>query len=84
MANKETLPEVLTPLQAYAIQANELYVAFKQAGFAEEEAWSLLLNHLPEFEIPIFGDFADLEDMVNELIEEQEDGNDEEETSEED
>ena len=75
---KETLPEVLTPLQVYATQANELYEAFKQAGFAEEEAWALLLNHLPEFEIPIYGDFADMEDMVNELIEGDADGSEEE------
>lgn len=78
MADKETMPaEILTPLQAYAIQANELYVAFKQAGFDEGEAWSLLLNHLPEFEIPIYGDFADMEDMVNQLIEDDEDGDEE-------
>jgi hypothetical protein len=74
---KEALSaDLLTPLQAYAHQANELYVAFKQAGFEEEEAWALLLNHLPQFEIPIYGDFADMEDMVNELIEEEEDGED--------
>lgn len=80
MANKPKMPtDILTPLQGYAHQAHELYTAFQEAGFADEEAWVLLLNHLPEFEIPIYGDFADMEDMVNELIEEEEDGDSEEE-----
>ena len=75
MADKETMPlDIMTPLQVYAHQAHELYTSFKEAGFIEEEAWSLLLNHLPEFEIPIYGDYADMEDMVNELVEDDEDG----------
>jgi hypothetical protein len=45
--------DFITPLQAYAMRAHELYQALKDAGFTEGEAWELLLHHIPDFEIPL-------------------------------
>ena len=53
MAKEETELDFITPLQTYALQAHELYEAFKYAGFAEGEAWDLLIRHIPDFELPI-------------------------------
>lgn len=79
---KETMPiDIMTPLQAYAYQAHELYTAFQDAGFGENEAWALLANHLPDFEIPIYVNSIDMDELTD--MEEDEDGNDEE-TNEED
>jgi hypothetical protein len=64
---KQSLPpNVITPLQGYAHQAHEFYTALQDAGFTIEEAWSLLLRTLPDWEIEepdlIGEDEIDLED----------------------
>jgi hypothetical protein len=43
---------VITPLQAYAHEAHELFQAFLNAGFGEGEAWELLMRNLPDWEFP--------------------------------
>lgn len=43
---------VITPLQAYAYEAHELFQAFISAGFSDGEAWELLIRNLPEWEFP--------------------------------
>jgi hypothetical protein len=43
---------LITPLQAYAFEAHEMYKAFMDAGFTDGEAWDLLLRQLPEWEFP--------------------------------
>jgi len=43
---------LVTPLQAYAFEAHEMYQAFINAGFTDGEAWDLLLRQLPEWEFP--------------------------------
>lgn len=64
--------DVMTPLQMYAYQANELYVSFQDAGFTQDEAWALLLNHLPDFDIPVYMESIDIN------IEGEDDGSEEE------
>lgn len=44
--------DLITPLQAYAFEAHEMYKAFMDAGFSDGEAWDLLLRQLPEWEFP--------------------------------
>lgn len=55
MAKKKKIQELptdfLTPLQEYAHQANELYQSFRNSGFAEGEAWELMVRHLPDWEL---------------------------------
>ena len=64
---------VITPLQAYAYEANELFQAFINAGFSEGEAWELLIRNLPEWEFP-----APMLSMSLEDLEEEEDDAEEE------
>jgi hypothetical protein len=68
MATEESM-DFITPLQAYAIELNEVYEAFKQAGFTEGEAWHLLLQHLQDTELPIYT-IVDGEDDQEEIEEE--------------
>ena len=79
--SKETTPIIFTPLQAYAFQAHELFTSFKQAGFSPDEAWSLLCHHLPDFELPVYMESMELDELAMEMDEE--DGNEEEGDSEE-
>jgi hypothetical protein len=79
---KDTTPQIFTPLQAYAIQAHELFASFKEAGFTPDEAWSLLGHHLPDFELPVYMESMDLDELQMEMDEE--DGDEEESTSKED
>ena len=79
---KETTPQIFTPLQAYAYQAHELFMSFQEAGFSSDEAWSLLGHHLPDFELPVYMESMDLDELQMEMDEE--DGDEEESTSEED
>jgi hypothetical protein len=58
--DKKISADVMTPLQMYAYQANELYLSFQDAGFSQDEAWALLLNHLPDFEIPVYMESIDI------------------------
>jgi hypothetical protein len=44
--------DLITPLQAYAFEAHEMYKAFMDAGFSDGEAWDLLLRQLPEWDFP--------------------------------
>jgi hypothetical protein len=60
------LTEIITPLQAYAFEAHELYQAFIEAGFDEGEAWDLLTRQLPDWEFP-----APLNDSEEEDLEEE-------------
>lgn len=68
MATEEPT-EFITPLQAYAIELNEVYEAFKQAGFTEGEAWHLLLHHIQETELPVYS-IVDSDDDTEETEEE--------------
>ena len=60
---------VITPLQAYAHLAHELFTSFLEAGFSEAEAWELLIRNMPEWEFPEPIHSMNLE----ELLEEEED-----------
>ena len=62
---------VITPLQAYAYEAHELFQAFISAGFSDGEAWELLIRNLPEWEFP--------EPMLSMNLEELEEDDEEEE-----
>jgi hypothetical protein len=52
-------PDVITPLQAFAFEAHELYGAFKEAGFNEDESWDLLTRLIPAWSFPGFEDAED-------------------------
>ena len=64
---------LITPLQAYAFEAHEMYKAFMDAGFTDGEAWDLLLRQLPEWEFPAPMSENDMDDFEEE---EEEDAND--------
>jgi hypothetical protein len=63
---------LITPLQAYAYEAHEMYKAFIDAGFSDAEAWDLLTRQLPDWEFPApmsendMDDFEEEEEDVNE------------------
>ena len=57
---------LVTPLQAYAFEAHELYQAFINAGFTDGEAWDLLLRQLPEWEFPAPMSENDMDDFEDE------------------
>jgi hypothetical protein len=57
---------LITPLQAYAFEAHEMYKAFIDAGFTDGEAWDLLLRQLPEWEFPAPMSINDMDDYEEE------------------
>jgi hypothetical protein len=57
---------LVTPLQAYAFEAHEMYQAFINAGFTDGEAWDLLLRQLPEWEFPAPMSYNGLDDLEEE------------------
>ena len=67
----ENLANAITPLQAYAFEAHELFTAFVNAGFSEGEAWDLLIRQLPEWDFP-----APMSDYNLDDEEDEEDAND--------
>jgi hypothetical protein len=58
--------DYVTPLEAYAFEAHELYTAFIKAGFTEGEAWDLLTRQLPEWEFPAPMSMNDMDDYEEE------------------
>lgn len=66
--------DLITPLQAYAYEAHEMYKAFMDAGFSDAEAWDLLTRQLPDWEFPAPMSGNDMDDY-------EEDEEDEEDVS---
>lgn len=64
--------DLITPLQAYAYEAHEMYKAFMDAGFSDAEAWDLLTRQLPDWEFPA----PMLENDMDDYEEEDEDDQD--------
>jgi len=62
---------LVTPLQAYAFEAHEMYQAFINAGFTDGEAWDLLLRQLPEWEFPAPMSNNNLDDEDEEDVDEE-------------
>ena len=62
---------LVTPLQAYAFEAHEMYQAFINAGFTDGEAWDLLLRQLPEWEFPAPMSSNNLDDEDDEDVDEE-------------
>jgi hypothetical protein len=58
--------DLITPLQAYAFEAHEMYKAFMDAGFSDAEAWDLLLRQLPEWDFPAPMSYNDMDDFDEE------------------
>jgi uncharacterized protein YdaT len=58
--------DVITPLQAYAYEAHEMYHAFINAGFSEGEAWDLLTRQFPDWEFPAAMSDNDMDDLEEE------------------
>jgi hypothetical protein len=62
---------LITPLQAYAYEAHEMYKAFMDACFSDAEAWDLLTRQLPDWEFPAPMSDNDLDDEDEEDVDEE-------------
>ncbi len=58
--------DLITPLQAYAYEAHEMYKAFMDAGFSDAEAWDLLTRQLPDWGFPAAMSENDMDDYEEE------------------
>lgn len=56
--------DVITPVQAFAQSAHEMFTELKNAGFEPTEAMEILLSQLPEWIFPVPYDYDDEDEEI--------------------